>query len=107
MFVFCYLTFDVLDLDLSDFPLRPAPLSKRMATAIIPKPKEPQRALVAVSAVQWIHDLQVLSSILPALMRLYKKKKGPKISPAFNFRVVHHYRIGLPRSSIIEIPSIV
>ena len=107
MLVFCYLAFDVLDLDLSDFPLRPAPLSKSMARAIIPTPKEPHTALVAVTAVQWIHDLQVLSSVLPVSIRLYKKKKEPKITAAFNFRLLHHYRLGLPRSSIIDIPSIV
>jgi|SRR5262249_25555390 len=95
VFIFSYIVFDVLDLDLSDFPLRQAPIQKTAAVIQLPKgierPFLPDRTNFCV-------DLTLLvANISNGFLSL--QHKGIFRPLKFDSARTRVYRIALPRSS--------
>jgi hypothetical protein len=95
VFVFSYILFDVLDLDLSDFPLRQAPLERSAVVTQVPKGTE--HTFLPDRTVFWVDLSLLFSEISKESLRL--QHKGMLRSLLFDSARTRVYRIALPRSS--------
>jgi hypothetical protein len=95
VFVFSYILFNVLDLDLSDLPLRPAPIER--TAAVIQVPKATEHAFLPYRTDFWVDVSLLVPDISKESLRL--QRKG--IQRSLNFHSPHTrvYRMALPRSS--------
>ena len=95
VFVFSYILFDVLDLDLSDFPLRQAPLERTAVVTQVSKGTE--HTFLPDRTDFWVDLSLLFSDISKESLRL--RHKGILRSLQFDSARTCVYRIGLPRSS--------
>jgi hypothetical protein len=95
VFVFSYLLFNVLDLDLSDFPLRQSPIDR--TAVVIQVPKGTEYAFLSNRTDFWIDLSLLVSDMSNESVRL--QQKGIQSSLKFDSPYTRAYRIALPRSS--------
>jgi hypothetical protein len=101
VFVLSYILFDVLDLDLSNFPLKQAPV-KRTAVATEVLKGEEHAFLSPNRTDYWVNPSLSFLDIPKESLRL--QHKGIMRSLKFNVARIRLYRIALPRSFIKDPP---
>jgi len=95
VFIFSYILFDVLDLDLSSFPLRQAPIQR--TAAVIQLPKAIEHAFLPDRTNFWLDLSPLLADVSKESLRL--QHKGILRSLKFDSARTRAYRIAFPRSS--------
>jgi len=98
VFVFSYIAFDVLDLELSDFPLRHATREKMLIITEAPKATE------MVNTLNWNGFRIVLSLLQPSLFKESIRIQQKNMLRASRFREarIPFHRLTLSQSSTLD-----
>jgi hypothetical protein len=98
VFVFSYIAFDVLDLDLSDFPLKQ--VARERVVVVTESPKGTELANLLDHDGLRMKPSLLDPSIFKESIRLQHKDK--LIALRFRADRIHVLRLGLPRSSTLD-----
>ena len=99
-FIVCYILFDVLDLDRSNFPTTRAPVDRTVVMVEVPK----FTVNVADMTDVWVN----VTALLLAEPKKSVRQEALEVPRplALNTARVHGYRAALPRSSISDTPGL-